>query len=115
MYTPSPQGQVVSMRVVNNSTVMTPNVISQPGAPAVMTTVPQPVSTSMQPPVSTHTQNGKIIPPGDYLTWIISSIIYSVVPINQMRPPPGLQTITVQPEQLQSPNQRYKNHKYYQK
>jgi cell division protein FtsB len=87
MYTPSPQGQVVSMRVVNNSTVMTPNVISQPGAPAVMTTVPQPVSTSMQPPVSTHTQN--------------------VVPINQMRPPPGLQTITVQPEQLQSPNQRF--------
>ena len=61
MYTPSPQGQVVSMRVVNNSTVMTPNVISQPGAPAVMTTVPQPVSTSMpgQPPVSTHAQNGK--------------------------------------------------------
>ena len=90
-------------------------VVSQPGAPAVMTTVPQPVSTSMQPPVSTHTQNGKLIPPGDYLTWIISNIIYLVVPINQMRPPPGLQTITVQPEQLQSPNQRYKNHKYYQK
>lgn len=67
MYTPSPQGQVVSMRVVNNSTVMTPNVISQPGAPAVMTTVPQPVSTSMQPPVSTHTQNGKNAPELDYL------------------------------------------------
>ena len=45
------------VRVVNNSAVMTPNVISQPPSHAV--TVPQvTVSTSMQPPVSSHNHNG---------------------------------------------------------
>ena len=56
------QHNVMSMRVVNNSAVMTPNVISQgvptPGVPSHTVTVPQSVSTSMQPPVSTHNHNG---------------------------------------------------------
>ena len=107
-----PQPMSHHVRVVNNSAVMTPNVISQqPAHPTgVHVTVPQSVSTSIhQPPVSSHNHSGITHPLLYDIIYILYHYNISVnsipVPINPMRPPPGLQTVTVQQTDL-SPNQR---------
>ena len=93
IYTPSPG--VMSMRVVNNS-VMTP---------AVMTTGPSAVASTNNQPVQPTVQ-----PAGNSVQ--INHQMQVAAVAHQMRPPPGLQAVTVQPNdsvQVQlSPSQRFR-------
>ena len=94
IYTPSPG--VMSMRVVNNS-VMTPAVMTT-GPSAVASTNNQPVQQPVQQTANSVQMNHQIQ--------------VAAVQAHQMRPPPGLQAVTVQPNdpvQVQlSPSQRLK-------